>query len=1262
MADQRTFTLIGEFKDNITSSLDGINRSIAELKQTMATMTTKRGGGFGDVTQSVGKLISAQKHLSNSIKEVGDAARAATGELKEYKNVVGKIASAHYHIGKSGQLAGNRIAKDWESAGKNLGEYTRRITHLSKMGRRTRLRNPTAPYFAEPRTRRTSRAMTPAGDGEMDVVAQGPGLAGAVFGNQLANMITAGVIRGFEVGVSIMQKPFQAFANALGERISDELGDLQAAGGLFAISKRLKEPFVRDFDQAIELQQKMNLSMAKMANALPGSTQDFVEVQKRVTDTIGRVVTGNLKGSTEIANQILASEEGKKFYGGKQLNANVTTKEERAELTRENINVISGELTKLTVLAGLTGGGRGGGGVRGAMGPYGLPGLAERMISDDAISMGSMQRYAAIFRDPAIKDALERNIPKLNAAIAQSPERITAFFEMMREIVTPELIAKLRRSTSGLNEAIRSVFFTPESGILGLGRKLKDMGVKYNDFGQAVDKNGKAVEGMTEAAEANLGLYEVLRDIYANTAAALMPIIENLGAIFDPLQIIGNVLKDARAYSAQFLKNFYYYRNSLEKYAKDLGGMSGKELLGSLDLRASLLNINNLFRGLGVFSSKEFESTTDLLLDPSYDPVDLISGMIKKFFSSEAATALGEQIGEVIGTVLKQVSDLMTSIVDGLGNEMGPGFAKGFQKAGGFAAIQNIFVQLMKMLLTAAATVIKEMPGVAITGTILALAPALIGAAVTKLVEGLFAGGLGRGALQGAAAGAGGVAAGAAGRRGVGAVLAGLFSLGPTPAMKGARAAAGAGVAAAAAPAIQGARMMAAVVKSAALAVPVLGKTLQVVNAARKFIPGGAVLGAGIDFALAKATGQSTGKAIAGAVGSVLGGTLGSFFGPLGTVAGTMLGSTLGNVIYSNFTPAGKAQAEAAALQKQAADLQLIAAKNRDLSDKYKKYGVGDLFYNFGQSREIDTRLDALGYASNALVNVFKKEYLERNVAIEDLKLADAALEEVRTRLTAANTDPKTMGRVLKPLEDNVKTAADRLKNEQDELSIALSKLPIKIQDALLKNLMNVSWQKVVDARAQRVALTRQLNAQGGGRGGTDKGKAASTPTKSNAYGEPGKNFSSLHRAVAYENRHKPPGSSLVIANSSETIIPANGIISAVSGYMPNFSKMAGALARNQGPSSPIKYDEGMGGYVPNPGAGRPANVRYKGFPQAYLSPTRPSLQASAGNTRGAGGYTLNNSISIQQQPGESMEDLAATVVQYMSDWVSDARGATLFV
>ena len=40
-----------------------------------------------------------------------------------------------------------------------------------------------------------------------------------------------------------------------------------------------------------------------------------------------------------------------------------------------------------------------------------------------------------------------------------------------------------------------------------------------------------------------------------------------------------------------------------------------------------------------------------------------------------------------------------------------------------------------------------------------------------------------------------------------------------------------------------------------------------------------------------------------------------------------------------------------------------------------------------------------------------------------------------------------------------------------------------------------------------------------------------------------------------------------------------------------------GQLAQNQGPSTPVKYDASMKGFVPNQGAGYPSNIRYKNFP-----------------------------------------------------------------
>ena len=135
MAEDRTFVLIGDFKDNITPALDSINKSIASFKTQLASLSNRRGGGFNEVTKSVGKLIASQKHLKDSIKEVGDAAKYATGELKEYKTLVGKVASAHYHIKRSGTAAGRAQAKFWEGANRNLNEYKNNMASLNRMTR-----------------------------------------------------------------------------------------------------------------------------------------------------------------------------------------------------------------------------------------------------------------------------------------------------------------------------------------------------------------------------------------------------------------------------------------------------------------------------------------------------------------------------------------------------------------------------------------------------------------------------------------------------------------------------------------------------------------------------------------------------------------------------------------------------------------------------------------------------------------------------------------------------------------------------------------------------------------------------------------------------------------------------------------------------------------------------------------------------------------------------------------------------------------------
>jgi hypothetical protein len=200
------------------------------------------------------------------------------------------------------------------------------------------------------------------------------------LGSGLAQPIQNAIVQGFQIGVGLMTKPFEYFADKLKERIEDEQSDIKAAGGIFSIARRQKDPFVKTMDEAMEFTQANNKYLAELAAALPGNTQQYIEVSKRISDSISRIVMSDPAKAIEYSNK-LREEEGKQALTGST----------QAQ-TKGAITQLLGEMTKKTVLAGLgTGGGPGG-----VAGAYGLPQLTERMLTQDEVSMGQFQRYAAL--------------------------------------------------------------------------------------------------------------------------------------------------------------------------------------------------------------------------------------------------------------------------------------------------------------------------------------------------------------------------------------------------------------------------------------------------------------------------------------------------------------------------------------------------------------------------------------------------------------------------------------------------------------------------------------------------------------------------------------------------------------------------------------------------------------------------------------------------------------------------------------------------
>ena len=762
MADPRTFVLIGDFQDNITPALDGINNSIARLKQTMSTMTSKRGGGFSDVTQSVGKLISSQKHLANSIKEVGDAAKVATGELKSYKNMVGKVASAHYHIAKAANQAGDKIASSNNKAIASIDRLDRR-EKLYASARRQRLRNLSSVGAASysPTRRTTARpAAAPrmAGGGGGGGGGRGVGYGGSfdmpafafgmTLGQGISQPITAAVLSGFQLGVGLLQQSFQYISSSFAERVQDQMTDLQAAGGYFSIAKRQKNPMFTTLQQSVMFTQRTNDVLERLAGDLPGSTEDYVKVSKRIGDSVMRLVDSNEKGAIDYAKELMAKGQLQESYRGVSL--------EGPQARESAVQVILGELTKKTVLAGFGGTtGRGG-----AAGAYGLPALMERLITNPDTSMAQLQKYAAVFGDPKIMSALDRAMPELEKAGSDMLARTKVINNMLDEVSPPEMIAAMRKSMAGVLEAYRSAFFSPGTGLFGFGRKLKDASGKlqpltdvYGRFIRTVEENGKKVEQVVKTAEeadqVDLDVFNMFSDIISNYAAILKPIVDNLHLIWDPLQGIANALRQARIVSIEVLQTFRNYVAGLEKFAEGITDKGLKNsFLSTKSLRATLLTITNLFTELGVLSEADFSKFRNMIIDPKAT-IDDLGGVLKSladtFFNSEAAT----EVGKFFGNILREVVIVLADITD-FGKMLGKsnlasGFAEGFGEKG-FKALERMFTNIYDMIFSAIGKAISAIPpsillkiaGYALAGSLVVAGIAglgmAIGAGVAKLL------------------------------------------------------------------------------------------------------------------------------------------------------------------------------------------------------------------------------------------------------------------------------------------------------------------------------------------------------------------------------------------------------------------------------------------------------------------------------------------------------------------------------------------------
>lgn len=636
MAEQ--INLVGNFTDNITPKLRKLDRELKNITKAFA----KLGGKIRPVTKEMGKLAMASERVSNSMKAQRQDITSTTQAMRAYTTASRKAASQQKKL-KPARM---------------------------------------------PRVPKAPKATGGRGGGMGGAFAAGGSVALGGVGMQLSSMMTQAIVRGFGLGTSILQKSFGFLSWAIRDGISDEMSDIQSAGGMFALDKKSSpdKRLFKNFTQARNMQESLNRELAKSAASLPGATSDYVSASKQLTDTVFALYTKD-----ENAFAALAKSQGGKDGAGAE----------------DQITTVLKKFTEQSVLLS-QGGGKGGM-------PLGL--LLEQLVTMENVSIDSMKRrYAQLKKNPLLANALKDAEGAINDAGAGTSQRMKAVFDALEAALPAEVVNSMRRSVDGVIEATRSAFLDQEVGLLGLRRPLESSVAAIDEYGRYVDEAGNVVKTAALAAKEQTTVFKLLRDVIAGFGLPLSEIAGILPQVFDPLEGLASGLFKMRQKAVDFAQMFDRYSNFFnDKKLSDAGA------------RAGLAAFTNLIADLGGLSELERVANIEGLMSGKVDFKTLVPRIMNQVLNSPLAEDFGEMIGSILGETVAMIAAMMTGVLD---TAEASGITKGFQKAwkaaGGTKALQTIFSTVFEKMGQALMLAVTTFPKESLIGGALALGPLLL--------------------------------------------------------------------------------------------------------------------------------------------------------------------------------------------------------------------------------------------------------------------------------------------------------------------------------------------------------------------------------------------------------------------------------------------------------------------------------------------------------------------------------------------------------
>ena len=642
---QRQFTLIGNFTDNITPELNRINSTLNQLRTNFQTL----GQSVAPLNMQMAQLTINSRAFNNSLAARASQLRASTTAMNSYTRSLNAANAADERLNQTQRNGGGGGRGGYGGFGGGGG-------YGGRGGGRG--------YYG--------------GYG-------GGGFASQIMGYQIANTISGAIVSGFQMGVNLMEKPFRYFAGAFGERIKDEMSDIQAAGGLFAISQRKGLNMFPNFSSAMRELQRINYKLAQSAAALPGATEDYVKQGKLLSDTVMTAMGNDPKGFTKL---------------GQEFGAKVGDK-------MDSLGVLIQKLTEKSVLIGMG---------NPTKSPLGTPQLIEQLINAPNVGPKMFQKYVAFRNNPIFTGAFQdpQMQKKLAATKAGGPDRVRVVMELLDMILPNEVIQAYKNSTSGFLEAFRSSFLDPEVGLFGLGRKFGKIGKSIDEYGRYLKKTGEVVKDAALAAEEDYSLFEIISRIIKGFGLPLSELTAILPQIWDPLRGIAEIMMPLADTAQSFYRSFIYFSKGFENLANSMGinSPAGQAIKKSAGARGFTLALANLISLLdNKFGLRGFNEIRDKLMKPNADLAGISKDLFAKLFQTDLPRYVGEVIGGAVGSTIKMLGDVMSGATNIVAT--GPfaeGLAAGWKATKGSEGVKLIFESLFKVIGNMISTLFQAAP------------------------------------------------------------------------------------------------------------------------------------------------------------------------------------------------------------------------------------------------------------------------------------------------------------------------------------------------------------------------------------------------------------------------------------------------------------------------------------------------------------------------------------------------------------------------